>query len=174
MALASPGPHRDRTGVWPVSTVGRRDADARRARDKPWRKWYASARWRGPAGRRTQQLHRVPYCQPCKVMGFARRATVANHVTPHRGDPWLFWYGALESVCKNCHDEAIQRAELEGFRRDVDEDGWPVDDNHPFNRPRKHRPHDQAQGSSPAAPDPASPALCQGVPIRDDGVEDSR
>ena len=157
-----------------MSTAGRRAADERRAKLKPWRKWYASARWRGPAGRRTVQLHKIPWCQPCKVMGRARVATVANHVTPHRGDPWLFWYGALESVCKPCHDAAIQRAEHEGFRRDVDDDGWPVDPDHPFNQTRKRTRHDQAQGPGPAAPHPTCPALCQGDQNRDDGVEDSR
>lgn len=114
----------------------RRDFDIRRAKDKPWRRWYRLARWRGPNGRRTLQLQAVPYCQPCKVMGKATTATVVNHVKAHRGDPKLFWYGALESVCKQCHDQAIQRSEHEGFRRDVGEDGWPVDPDHPFNKGR--------------------------------------
>jgi len=117
--------------------ASRSAADAKRAAEQPWRKWYASARWRGPGGLRQRQLMRKPWCEPCKVMGRATRATVVNHKVPHRGDPRLFWYGELESTCKNCHDEAIQRAEAEGFRREIDADGWPVDPDHPFNRTRR-------------------------------------
>lgn len=79
---------------------------------------------------------RVPWCEPCKVMGRVSRATVVNHKVPHRGDARLFWYGELESTCKQCHDQAIQRAEGEGFRREIDADGFPIDPNHPFNRRR--------------------------------------
>ena len=116
-----------------MSTEARRSADHRRARAQPWRRWYATPRWRR---RRARQLKAVPWCEPCKALGMSRPATVANHKIPHRGDPHLFWHGELESCCKPCHDAAIQRAEAEGFRRDVDLDGWPVDPNHPFNRSR--------------------------------------
>lgn len=119
-----------------MTTPARREADARRAKAKPWRSWYSSPRWRGPAGRRTVQLHDTPWCEPCKALGRSRPATVANHKIPHRGDPRLFWHGALESMCKTCHDKATQRAEIEGFRRDVDDDGFPTDPDHPFNRRR--------------------------------------
>lgn len=120
-----------------MSTSSRRDADAKREREKPWRAWYKTRRW---FRRRAKQLKAVPWCEPCKVMGMSRPAKIANHVVPHRGDPHLFWHGKLESTCKPCHDAAIQRAELEGFRRDVDLDGWPVDPNHPFNRKKEPRP----------------------------------
>lgn len=105
--------------------------DARRWRNLPWRAWYSSRAWRI---RRKAQLHRVPWCEPCKVMGMTRPATVANHNPPHRGDRRAFFHGPLESTCKDCHDQAIQRAEAEGFRRDVDPEGWPTDPAHPFNR----------------------------------------
>lgn len=117
--------------------ASRSAADVKRAAEQPWRKWYSSARWRGPGGLRKRQLMRVPWCEPCKVMGRSTPATVVNHKVPHRGDPRLFWYGELESTCKNCHDQPIQRAENEGFRRDIDAEGWPVDPDHPFNRTRR-------------------------------------
>lgn len=119
-----------------MTTASRRDADAKRARENPWRAWYNTPRWRK---RRAKQLFKVPWCEPCKAMGCSRPARIANHVVPHRGDPHLFWQGKLESTCKPCHDAMIQRAEREGFRRDVDDDGWPVDPQHPFNRKESKR-----------------------------------
>lgn len=108
--------------------------DRKRQNEKPWRKWYSSPRWRGPGGRRQRQLADVPWCQTCKLDGRATVATVVNHLIPHRGDPYLFWHGKLESVCKECHDSRIQSAEAKGFRIDIDDDGWPLDPDHPFNR----------------------------------------
>lgn len=114
-----------------MSTEGRRSADARRAKAKPWRRWYSTKRWRL---RKAQQLARVPWCEPCKLLGRSRPATIPNHKIPHRGDPRLFWHGELESCCKPCHDAMIQAAEARGFRLDVGDDGWPIDPDHPFNR----------------------------------------
>lgn len=105
--------------------------DARRWRDRPSRRWYSSRAWRI---RRATQLKRVPWCEPCKAMGKSRPANVANHNPPHREDRRVFFHGPLESVCTDCHNQAIQRAEGEGFRRDLDADGWPSDPSHPFNR----------------------------------------
>ena len=123
-----------------MTSPSRQDADAKRAREKPWRAWYSTRAWKR---RRRDQLFCIPWCEPCKAQGRSRRARVANHNPPHRGDRWAFFHGPLESVCKPCHDSAIQRAENEGFRRDVDDDGWPSDPAHPFNR-RKPSPNDQA------------------------------
>ena len=116
-----------------TATPSRRAADARRRQAKPWRKWYATKAWKQ---RRRDQLTRIPWCEPCKAQGRSRPATVANHNPPHRGDRIAFFRGPLESVCKECHDGAIQRAELAGFRATVDDDGWPSDPAHPFNRRR--------------------------------------
>ncbi len=112
-------------------TASRRAADAKRRKEKPWRQWYATPAWRI---RRAEQLHRVPWCEPCKRQGRSRAATVANHKIPHRGDRALFDKGELESCCKNCHDQAIQTEERLGFERVLDDDGWPTDPAHPFNR----------------------------------------
>lgn len=108
----------------------RRQADARRRQARPWRRWYSTPAWKR---RRAKQLHRVPYCEPCKANGMSRHATVANHNPPHRGDRQAFFHGPLESVCEDCHNGAIQAAEERGFRIDVDDDGWPTDPAHPFN-----------------------------------------
>lgn len=109
----------------------RRKADKARREKYPWRKWYFTKAWRL---RRQRQLARVAYCEPCLRAGRTRKATIANHKVPHRGDRKLFFEGLLESACKSCHDGAIQREELEGFSREIGDDGWPTDPHHPFNR----------------------------------------
>lgn len=108
----------------------RKRADDNRRKKQPWRKWYYTKTWRGI---RARQLAKTPWCEPCKRLGKSRPATVANHKTPHRGDRHLFFHGAVESACKNCHDQAIQREEREGFSREIGDDGWPTDPRHPFN-----------------------------------------
>lgn len=115
-----------------------KEYDARRRKEKPWRRWYNTPRWRVM---RDVQLGKTPWCEPCKAEGRSRPATTVNHLVRHNGDPALFWDGKLESVCENCHNQGIQRAELEGFRRSVDDDGWPLDPAHPFNRPSGGQPH---------------------------------
>ena len=118
-----------------MTTPASRAYDLRRATAKPWRRWYKLKAWKLKA---KAQLQRIPWCEPCRALKRSRPATVANHVIPHRGDPWLFWHGALESACVDCHNQAIQKAEVQGFRVDaVDADGWPADPDHPFNRPRR-------------------------------------
>lgn len=110
-----------------------REQDARRRRAKPWRKWYATKEW---ALRRSRQLERHPWCQPCKALGKTRPAQVANHDPPHRGNRKQFFEGPLVSMCKTCHDSAEQREERQGFGLGLDQDGWPADPHHPFNRGR--------------------------------------
>jgi len=112
-------------------TAQRRQADKVRRDSKPWRKWYFTPAWRI---RRAEQLYRVPYCEPCKRMGKTRKATTVNHLTPHHGDKEIFFHGPLESCCKNCHDQFIQRAERRGFRQTINAEGWPTDPEHPFNK----------------------------------------
>lgn len=64
----------------------------------------------------------------------SRAAGIVDHITPHRGDPRLFWHGELQSLCDECHSSAKQREEIEGFSRDIGDDGWPTDPRHVFNR----------------------------------------
>lgn len=75
--------------------------------DASWRKWYKTAAWRA---RRAQQLSAEPLCHLCPPWS-RQSATVADHVTPHRGDHALFWFGPLQSLCKSCHDTKKQRIE---------------------------------------------------------------
>ena len=86
----------------------KRDHDRRRRRQKPWRAWYNTAAWQS---RRAAQLTSKPYCERHDERGELVLATVANHRQPHRGDWDLFIGGALESLCKHCHDSEVQREE---------------------------------------------------------------
>lgn len=83
---------------------------------------------------RKRQLEREPWCVSCKRQGKTRRATVADHIIPHRDSPSLFWRGKLQSMCASCHSRHKQREELHGFSDELGSDGWPVDPAHPFNR----------------------------------------
>ena len=65
---------------------------------------------------------------------------MVNHRTPHKGDRVLFFDpDNLESVCKPHHDGLIQIEERKGFSPAVDADGFPIDANHPANRPPSGR-----------------------------------
>ena len=111
----------------------RRAADRKREDAFAWRAWYRTKRW---FRKRQRQLRDFPFCKLCLALGKTRPATVVDHVEQHGGDPLKFWHGALQSLCKPCHDGVKQREEVQGFSRDIGEDGWPVDPRHPFNKGR--------------------------------------
>lgn len=111
----------------------RRLADRKRSEQLPWRKWYATARWKAMA---RAQRAKAPWCEPCRREGRSRPFHAADHVIPHHGDPVLFWTGKLQSCCEHCHNANKQREEHEGFSRAIGEDGWPADPRHPFNAGR--------------------------------------
>lgn len=84
--------------------------------------------------RREEQLRTHPLCRLCRdLRGKARAATVADHITPHRGDPVLF-EGPLQSLCAPCHSSWKQQMETSGRMRGSDRHGIPVDPNHPWRR----------------------------------------
>lgn len=63
--------------------------------------------------RREDQLRKEPLCRYCQAEGRVTPATVADHITPHRGDKELF-KGPLQSLCETCHSSVKQREEKEG------------------------------------------------------------
>jgi len=73
------------------------------------KKLYATARWKET---RSLQLAMHPLCGFCKAKGRITRATVADHIIPHRGDHDLFFHGELQSLCDKCHSQDKQRIEL--------------------------------------------------------------
>jgi 5-methylcytosine-specific restriction endonuclease McrA len=73
------------------------------------------------------QLIAEPFCAYClRDDGVYKAATVSDHVVPHRGDPHQFWHGALQSLCKPCHDLGKRREEQMAMPIRVDEQGWPT------------------------------------------------
>ena len=46
-----------------------------------------------------------PLCVRCMAEGRYTKATVVDHIKPHRGDQTLFWnQDNWQSLCKSCHD----------------------------------------------------------------------
>ena len=87
-----------------------------------WRLWYGRRSWRQ---RRADHLKAEPFCRFCLERGVYTAATVADHITPHRGDPTLF-AGPLQSLCKPCHDRDKQLEEHGRTPPGCDADGWPL------------------------------------------------
>ena len=96
--------------------------------------WYHTTRWRK---KRKRQLAEHPLCTMCERRGIVTVATVADHVTPHNGDPDLFWYGELQSLCASCHSGAKAMQERHGYSQGCDVDGMPIDSNHPWRKGAK-------------------------------------
>jgi 5-methylcytosine-specific restriction protein A len=97
-------------------------------RTADWSRWYGTARWKRIA---RQQMRREPLCRMCREEGRTTAATVADHIVPHRGDPFKFWSGKLQSLCYSHHNASKKRAEARGFDNRIGSDGWPTDPNHP-------------------------------------------
>jgi hypothetical protein len=121
----------------PERRLARRAYDAAR-RNSPARRWYKLKAW---AERRRRQLQDQPSCEECLRLSPPKvtRATIADHVEPHRGDYERFWFGKLQSLCAPCHDRIKQAEERRGFSAEIGEDGWPADPKHPFNRSEARR-----------------------------------
>ena len=67
----------------------------------------AASRGYGPAWRRArkQYLEAHPLCVECMKEGRYVKATVVDHIVPHRGDQKLFWdQSNWQALCKSCHD----------------------------------------------------------------------
>lgn len=88
--------------------------DRQRNAAQPWRAWYKTPRWEKL--RQAVFLRDHYICQRsgelCVGKAPAANSPVANHKTPHRGNPALFWdINNLETVSKRVHDKDIQREE---------------------------------------------------------------
>lgn len=108
--------------------------DSRSDRAKEYRALYNTAAWKR---RRLGHLASEPLCRMCLAEGIYTAATVADHVTPHRGDVRLFHEGELQSLCQPHHAGRKQAIEVRGFDDHIDAStGWPTDPMHPANRGR--------------------------------------
>ena len=68
----------------------------------------ANSRGYGSAWQRARKsfLATHPLCEECKKQGRYKKATVVDHVIPHRGEPKLFWDSSnWQALCKYHHDK---------------------------------------------------------------------
>ena len=80
---------------------------ARRA-SAEWHGWYSLRIWTDDL--RPAQLLREPWCRECAKRGVRTRATVVDHVKPHKGDWALFIDPANhQSLCEHCHNRKPAR-----------------------------------------------------------------
>jgi len=96
-------------------------------KEDPMRRLHGTQYWRRRA--RLQLIH-YPLCAMCLQRGVTTPATVADHVTPHHGDPNSFILGELQSLCTPCHSGRKQSIEKR-YDTAAGVDGWPLDPNHP-------------------------------------------
>jgi 5-methylcytosine-specific restriction protein A len=93
------------------------DVEGHSPQAEPWRKWYSLARWK-----RLRALVLLRDLFTCQWPGCGRveqdtSKLVADHVTPHRGDPALFWGQTnVQTLCKPCHDRRKQAQERRAGR----------------------------------------------------------
>ena len=84
----------------------RRGSAAERGYDSKWQK------------ARRVFLDANPLCAECGRRGRTVRATVVDHIIPHRGDQRLFWDRSnWQPLCRKCHDRKTAR---ETARRQVE------------------------------------------------------
>jgi len=70
-----------------------------------------------------RQLATQPLCEFCLAKGLVRVANTVDHVEPHGGDYAKFWYGAVRSLCRDCHERLHHRANESPW---IGPDGWPL------------------------------------------------
>jgi hypothetical protein len=94
----------------------------------PHQKLYDTGFWK----RRSRlQLKHHPLCVFCQKQGQVTPARIADHIVKHNGDPNLFYCGALQSLCVNCHNSRKQSIEKRGYDPTIGLDGLPIDPLHP-------------------------------------------
>ena len=77
--------------------------------------WYNLPIWTQRL--RPAQLMREPFCRECARQGKRTRASVVDHVVPHRGDWALFVdAGNHQSLCKYHHDQKTAREQAQDRR----------------------------------------------------------
>jgi len=92
---------------------------------------YNSHRWRCE---RATFLKLNPLCAMCKRRGEVSVATEVDHIIPHRGDLEVFWdTGNWQGLCKPDHDSVKAFIEANGYSKEIGDDGWPIDPQHPIN-----------------------------------------
>jgi 5-methylcytosine-specific restriction enzyme A len=80
---------------------------------------------------RTRFLRENPFCRLCWQAKRQSRATVVDHIQPHKGDKTLFWARSNhQALCQTCHDGTKKQLEVSGTLRGCDASGVPLDPTH--------------------------------------------
>ena len=88
-------------------------------------KWWQRAR--------VEFLRLNPWCKNCADNSRQTRATVVDHIKPHRGDQALLRDPAnWQPLCTHCHS-SVKQAEENGGLPGCDQDGRPLEPSHPWN-----------------------------------------
>ena len=104
--------------------------DNRSPEARLWRKLYSTAKWK--TFRRLAMDRDHGLCAMCTRLGVTKAAKVVDHIKEHKGDLELFFnLDNLQCLCTNHHDSAKQSDEFRGYSAEVDENGFPLDRNHP-------------------------------------------
>lgn len=75
--------------------------EERRTNAEPWRLWYRTDAW---ARIKALVLGREPWCREHARIGQQVKATVVDHITPHRGCADVFWdQQNWQPLCSSCH-----------------------------------------------------------------------
>jgi len=85
-----------------------------------------------PYNRRWRKARKVfldlnPLCKFCAAQGKITAASVVDHITPHRGDPSLFWDKSnWQPLCSVHHQATKQAIEKGKDVRLIGLDGYPI------------------------------------------------
>jgi 5-methylcytosine-specific restriction endonuclease McrA len=73
-------------------------------------------------------LQNNPNCRMCMEEGRICRASVVDHIIPHRGDQKLFWdtKNNWQALCNPHHSATKQRIENGKDVKVTGVDGWPI------------------------------------------------
>jgi len=100
-------------------------------------KAYASIRWRKL---RAMQLKKHPICALCDKSGIVSRATVVDHITPHKGNYDIMWdTDNLQSLCATCHSGTKAVEEAIGYSQACDKNGIPLHPDHPWLKDKRNQ-----------------------------------
>ena len=105
-------PELTREGYCPIH----KPKQAARRASAEYHAWYSLPLWTDEL--RPAQLLQEPWCRECLRRGIRTRATVVDHIMPHRGDWQQFKNKTnLQSLCKRCHDQKTAREQAEERRK---------------------------------------------------------
>jgi 5-methylcytosine-specific restriction protein A len=94
-----------------------RDESGHSAVSEPWRAWYSLKAWKVLRIRVFKRDRFRCQNQDCGRVDGNTSRLVADHKTPHRGNPDLFWdEDNIQTLCKPCHD-TVKQAEERRARR---------------------------------------------------------